>query len=67
MEETPNPSGKSGPSRAELVGMVVLIAFLVCMAAGGIFWLSGGWSAAVAVCGLSVMGLGISYLLLRRQ
>ena len=45
-----------------------LVAFCVCVAAAAIFFVAGAnWPVAVAVCGLSAMGLGICYLILKKS
>jgi uncharacterized membrane protein len=45
-----------------------LLVICVCCAAVAIFVIGGAtWPAAVAVCGLSVMGIGIAFLIIRKR
>ena len=40
----------------------------ICLASAGIFMIGGAvWPSAVAVCGLSFMGVGIALLILKRK
>jgi hypothetical protein len=45
-----------------------LLVICVCCAAVAIFVIGGAtWPAAVAICGLSVMGVGIAFIIMKKR
>ena len=70
-DPVPDPAEVAVKLRKDATSQVALIAFLVCGAAGAVIFLGatvvGGWPAAVAVCALAGMGVGMSYLILNRS
>ncbi|HEY3965267.1 MAG TPA: hypothetical protein VGM05_12000 [Planctomycetaceae bacterium] len=57
-----NDSGNKGKETAGFVAVCVCIASVAIVVVAG-----SSWPNAVAICGLSVMGVGIAFLILKKS
>ena len=65
-EVTSNDEQKAKTPHENVGSVVVPIATCASLTFLGGAFLSDPWAAAVASCGLSLMGVGVAYLMLRR-